>query len=228
MTVDEATVDARIDALVDAGVLTEDDETGELATADDFERDRHVYYDTYLDLDEAEFHRAVADAFDLESAAAAADHVERYEVTREEFATYLTLHATLEGRSTTEVAEMASIVTEVGPQSPVPDALVELDDESVTDYLTTNDRVVVTVWKRGCAPCDATKEDLDDVLAAVPDDASVAGLDGEQCPAFCREYEVNAAPAVALFEDCEVLDVTTGRPKPEALAERCATLYGDA
>ncbi|SFR93645.1 Thioredoxin [Halomicrobium zhouii] len=221
----EAQVDSYVDALVAKGVLVEDDVTGELATTDEFEQDRHVYYDTYLDVTEAEFHQAVADTFGFDSAEAAAEHVERHEVTREEFATYLTLYATLEDCSVAELAEMASIVTEVGPQSPVPESVVELDDECYGDFLTTHNRAVVTVWKRGCAPCDAMKEELDDVLAAFPGDARVAGLDGEQCPGFCKEYEVNAAPAVVLFEDCEMLDVRTGRTKPETLAEWAADVY---
>jgi len=73
-------------------------------------------------------------------------------VTREEYATYLTLYASLEDCSVAELAEMASIVTEVGPQSPVPDDVVELDDECYGDFLTTHNRAVVTVWKRAVPP----------------------------------------------------------------------------
>lgn len=222
---DATQIDEYVDTLVAEDVLVEDERTAELATTADFESDRHVYYDTYLSIEEAEFHQAVADTFGLDSPEEAAEYVEEFDVSREEYATYLTLYSTLDDYPRDELAEMAAIVTEVGPQSPVPDSLAELDDDSFADFVADNDRAVVTVWKRGCAPCDAMKEELGEVLAAFPDDASVAGLDGEQCPGFCKEYEVNAAPAVAPFEDGELLDVRTGRTKPETLAEWCEELY---
>ncbi|WP_436927294.1 thioredoxin family protein [Halosimplex amylolyticum] len=224
---DERTVDTHIDALVDEGVLDYDEASDEVWTTDDFEQNRHVYYDTYLDVDEEEFHRSVADAFDLPSTEAAADRVDRLDVSREEFATYLTLYARLDGYDTGELAEMAGIVVEVGPDSPVPDAVAELDDDSYADFLAEHDRAVVTVWKRGCAPCEGMKSDLDEILAAFPDDAAVGGLDGEQCPDFSRTHEVNAAPAVVFFADGDRLDVVTGRTSPDPLAERVADLYGD-
>ncbi|MFC7138921.1 thioredoxin family protein [Halosimplex aquaticum] len=226
-TTDERRIDAHVDALVDEGVLDHDEATDEVWTTDDFERDRHVYYDTYLDVDEEEFHRSVADAFDLPSTEAAADRIDRLDVSREEFATYMALYARLEGYDTGELAEMAGIVVEVGPDSPVPDGVTELDDDSYADFLADHDRAVVTVWKRGCDPCEEMKAELDEILAALPDGAAVGGLDGEQCPDFCRTHEVNAAPAVVFFDDGDRLDVVTGRTSPASLAERVAELYGD-
>ncbi len=222
---DEPTVDAHIDALVDEGVLDHDEATDEITTSDDFEQSRHIYYDTYLDVDEAEFHRSVADAFDLPSPEAAAERVDRLQVTREEFATYLTLSARLDGYGVEELAQMANIVAEVGPDSPVPGAVTELDDDSYAEFLADHDRAVVTVWKRGCAPCEGMKEELDEILSALPADAAVGGLDGEQCPDFCREHKVNAAPAVVFFEDGDLLDAVTGRTSPGPLGERAAELY---
>lgn len=222
---DATEVDKHVDALVEADVLIEDETTGELATTDEFEADRHVYYDTYLSMEDEEFHQSVAETFDLESADEAAEYVEEYDVSREEFSTYLTLYAQLEEYAREDIAEMAAIATEVGPQSPVPDSLAVLDDEGYQEFLVDNDRAIVTVWKRGCAPCDAMKDELGEVLGAFPEDASVAGLDGEQCPGFCKEFEVNAAPAIALFADGEVLDVKTGRMKPENIAEWCEEQY---
>ena len=220
----ESRLDDHIDALCAEGVLVHDEETDMLATTDDFEDDRHIYYDTYLSVDDEEFHRSVAEAFDLESATAAAERVERLDVTREEFATYMTLYARLDGYDTATLAEMASLVVEVGPQSPVPDAVTALDDESYAAFVSEHDRAVVTVWKRGCAPCEGMKSELDEIRDVLPE--AVGGLDGEQCPEFCKTYEVNAAPAVVFFEDGEALDVVTGRTSPGPLAERAADLYG--
>lgn len=225
---DESRLDELVDELCAAGVLDHDPETDLLTTTDAFEGDRHVYYDTYLSLDEDEYHQSVAEAFDLPSAEAAAERVDRLDVNREEFATYMALYARLDGYSTETLATMAGIVVEVGPDSPVPDAVTELDDESYGEFLAANDRAVVTVWKRNCAPCEGMKSELDEILAGLPEGVVVGGLDGEQCPGFCREYEVNAAPAVAFFEDGDLLDVVTGRTSPDPLAERAASLYGTA
>ncbi|PSQ23212.1 thioredoxin [Halobacteriales archaeon QS_9_67_15] len=222
---DERTIDARIDALVEEDVVDHDEETDELTTTDDFEEHRHIYYDTYLSMADPEFHEAVADEFGLPSPEAAAEHVSELEVTREEFATYLTISARLDGYDVEELTQMAGIAVEIGPKSPVPEAVQHLDDDSWPAFVGDNDRAVVTVWKRGCAPCDAMKEEIDEVLAGLPDGTAVGGLDGEECPEFCRDNEVNAAPAVAFFEDGECLDAVTGRTSPGSLAERAAELY---
>jgi hypothetical protein len=223
---DESTVDAHVDTLVAEGVLDHDEATDRVTTTDDFEHRRHVYLDTYLDLDDAEFHESVADAFDLPSAEAAAERVDELGVSREEFATYLALSAHLDGYGVGELTQMAALVTEVGPKSPVPDALDELDDDSWERFVAEHDRAVVTVWKRRCEPCEAMKEEIGELLAALPDDAAVAGLDGESCPDFCRENEVNAAPGVAFFADGDLVEAVTGRRSPGPLGERAAELYG--
>nr|WP_135364719.1 thioredoxin domain-containing protein [Halosimplex halophilum] len=223
---DESTVDAHVDTLVAEGVLDHDESTDAVATTDGFEHRRHVYLDTYLDLDDAAFHESVADAFDLPSAEAAAERVDELGVSREEFATYLALSAHLDGYGVGELTQMAAIVAEVGPQSPVPDALDELDDGSWGAFVADHDRAIVTVWKRRCEPCEAMKEEVDELLAALPDGVAVAGLDGESCPDFCRENAVNAAPAVAFFADGDLLEAVTGRRSPGPLGERAAELYG--
>lgn len=226
LPMDESTADAHIDTLVEAGVLDHDEETDELATTDAFHADLHVYLDTYLSLDEAEFHRSVADAFGLDSPEVAAEHVEENEVSREEFATYLALSARLDGVDTATLAEMAAIVVEVEPKSPVPEAVTPVDDDSYEAFVADNERAIVTVWKRNCSPCEGMKDEIDEILAGLPDDAAVAGLDGEQCPDFCRSQEVNSAPSVVFFEDGEQLDVVSGRTSPGPLADRAAELYG--
>ena len=223
---DESTLNAHVDALLAEGVLDHDEATDEIVTTDDFEHRRHVYLDTYLDVTDAEFHEGVADAFDLDSAEAAAERVDELGVTREEFATYLALSAHLDGYGVGERTEMAGIVVQVGPQSPVPEALEQLDDDGWAAFVADHDRAVVTVWKRRCDPCEAMKGEIDDILAALPDGVAVAGVDGEACPDFCRENEVNAAPAVAFFADGEVLEAVTGRRSSGPLGERAAELFG--
>lgn len=213
------------ETLREEAVITVDEETDEVATTEDFESSRGVYYDTYTGISDEEFHESVADVFGLESAAVAADRVAELEISRSEFATYMTLKATLDGYTVEELTRMAQMVTDVGPSSPVPDELEHLDDDSYEAFVDENDRAIVTVWKLFCDPCTAMKERLDDVLAALPDDVAVAGLAGEDCPDFCATTDVNAAPAFVFFEDGEKVDAITGRTDPEPLAERAADTF---
>lgn len=209
------------------GVVAVDDEDDTVATTDDFEAAREVYYDTYVMMGDAEFHQSVADVFGLESAAAAAERVEELEVSRGEFATFLTLRSVVDGEyPLDQLTRMARMATELGPSTPVPDGVEHLDDDSYEAFVEATDRAVVTVWKLFCDPCEAMKDQFEEVLAAFPEDVPVGGLDGEKCPTFCGEAGVNAAPAIVMFEDGEVVDVVTGRTDPGPLEERVADVYG--
>jgi thioredoxin-like negative regulator of GroEL len=86
---------------------------------------------------------------------------------------------------------------------------------------------VVTVWKTGCHPCEAMKEDLDEILDRVPDGVAVAGVDGEAVPSFRLAYGVDSAPAVLAFEAGELVDSLSGRRSPVALERFFADVYGD-
>lgn len=219
--------EALLDALHEEGVVHIDEETDEVNTTEEFEADRQVYYDTYVTMGDAEFHESVADVFDLDSAAEAADRVAELDVSREEFATFLTLQSNVDGSYTTvELTTMAEMATELGPDTPVPDGVEHLDDDSYEAFVDAHERCVVTVWKLFCEPCDAMKARLDDVLAAFPDDAPVGGLAGERSPGFCQSVGVNAAPAFVLFEDGDAVEIITGQTDPSALSERATEVYG--
>lgn len=227
MQQNEYTMDDLFDELVESGVFElEDEETEAVTVSLDYERSRRVYHDTYMDVSEDEYHRSIAEVFGLESADEAAERVDELGVSREEFVNFMALRSELEGYTADQLARMASMVTEVGPSSPVPESLEELDDETYEAFLADNDRAVVTVWMLFCEPCKAMKGDLDEVLAAIPSGVAVGGLDGEKCPEFCRDAEVNVAPAFVLFEEGEKVDEVTGRTDPEPLAERITTVLG--
>ncbi|MBX0324127.1 thioredoxin family protein [Halomicroarcula sp. F13] len=213
-----------LETLVEEDVVTVDPETDLVSTTDEFESHRSVYYDTYLTMPDAEFHESVADVFGLPSAEAAAERVAELEVSREEFATFLTLRSRLEGYDQSELTVMAQLATEAGPSTPVPDGVEHLDDDTWAEFVD-RDRAIVTVWKMFCDPCEAMKDELDDVLATF-DGIPVGGVDGEQCPEFCRSVGVNAAPGFVFFEDGEPIEIVTGRTDPDALAARADEVYG--
>lgn len=214
-----------LDVLVDEDVLEVDPETDEVGTTESFELAREIYLDTYLEVPDEVFNETIADVFGLESAAEAAEHVDELGITREEFANYMALQSVLEGVGHDEVAAMANLVTEVGPASQVPAAVERLDDESYRSFLDENDRAVVTVWRRNCSPCDSLKAELDEVLAALPEGAAVGGVDGEDVIDFRDEFDVDAAPAILLFEGGELLEKLTGYTDPATLAETVDALY---
>ncbi|GCF13369.1 hypothetical protein Harman_13040 [Haloarcula mannanilytica] len=220
--------EALLDALETEGIVVIDAETDAVSTTEAFEADREVYYDTYVTMADAEFHESVADVFGLDSAAEAAERVEDLGVSREEFATFLTLRSTVEDSYTTaELTTMAQMATELGPETPVPDGVEHLDDDSYEAFVDAHERCVVTVWKLFCDPCEAMKAQLDDVLAAFPDGVPVGGVAGERSPEFCQSVGVNAAPAFVLFENGEPVERITGRTDPSALAARVEEVYGN-
>ncbi|WP_336337552.1 thioredoxin family protein [Haloarcula brevis] len=224
---DAQSPEALLDALESEDVVAIDAETDEVSTTAAFEADREVYYDTYVTMADAEFHESVADVFGLDSATEAAERVAELDVSREEFATFLALRSAVDGDYTTvELTTMAQMATELGPETPVPDGVEHLGDDSYEAFVDAHDRCVVTVWKLFCDPCEAMKGELDEVLAAFPEGVPVGGIAGEQSPEFCRSVGVNAAPAVVLFEDGEPVERITGRTDPEPLAERVAEVYG--
>ncbi len=216
-----------LESLRSEGVVVVDPETDAVTVTESFAADREVYYDTYLSVSDENFHASVADVFDLGSAADAADRVSELAVTREEFATFLTLRSAVDSDYTLpELTRMARMVAELAPSTPVPGAVAHLDDDSYEAFVADEERAVVTVWKLFCDPCDAMKEDLDAVLSALPADAPVGGVDGERCPEFCRDVGVDAAPAIVLFDDGDPVETITGRTDPEPLAERVTEVYG--
>lgn len=216
--------EALFETLVEGGVLSVDEDT--VTTTSEFEDTRGIYHDSYMSVDNDVFHRAVADIFGFESMEKAAERAESQDVTREQLVAYLALDDHLDGSQTTEeLARMAVVITELGPGTPVPDAVETLTDEEYKEFVSAHDRAIVTVWKHHCDPCEAMKEDLDDILDGIPDEVAVSGIDGESCVEFRREYGIDAAPALVLFEDGEFREGFTGRATPERVETACAGVY---
>lgn len=221
---DELTPEERFDILEDEGVVTVD-EDGTVTLTMEFESTRGIYHDSYIDIDEAEYHQAVSDVFGIDPDEAA-DRLDELGVSREQFIALLALNSHVEGEyPLVERAHMAMMISDVAPPSPVPNEIEELDDDSYEAFLATNERAAVTVWKRFCAPCRDMKDELEETLAAFPNEVSVAGVNGEETPGFCRTFGVEAAPSVLLFEDGELVESLRGYQPPRAIEEACSDAY---
>lgn len=212
-----------LDRLIDAGVVDEHPD-GTLVTTGEFESARRVYRDSYADADDAAFRQTVAETFGV-SAETAAERIDAGEITRDDLIAYLSLRALLDGVDDEQLAIMATLVTELSPESPVPDGVETLDDDTWAAFLDAHPDAVVTVWRHDCAPCQALKDDLDEILAALPERVAVAGVDGESVPDFRRTFGVDAAPAVCCFRDGDLDAVLTGRQSPSAYAEQFDDCY---
>jgi len=214
----------RLDILEDEDVVAVE-EDGSVYLTIDFESTRGIYHDSYIDVPEDEYHQAIADVFGI-APEEAGDRIDELGVTREQFIALLALNSYVDGEyPLLERAHMAMMITDLAPESPVPDSISELDDDSYESFLDVNDRVVVTVWKRFCSPCRRMKDELDAVEAALPADAELAGLDGESTPEFRRAFDVEAAPSVLFFEDGELVESLRGYQSPGSIEAVCADVY---
>ena len=217
--------EARFEYLVDRDVLVERDD-GTVVTDDDFQSTLEVYEDSYLDESDETFAETVASEFDL-SPEEAADRIEETGMTREELATFLALRSYLDDpdRSRDELALMAAMVEGVGPGSPVPSALTEVGDEDYEAYVEERGDVVLFVFTRNCAPCDALKEDLPEILEAAPDGVDFAGVNGDEAPAFRRAFEVSVAPTTLAFVGGDLDSTIEGRRPLPRLLDAVEDLY---
>lgn len=220
---DEAETDRLLDALVEAGVLVED-ERG-LATTPAFEDTRGIYYDTYADASEEVFVSSVAEVFGLDPDEAAA-RIEELGITREGFVTYLALQSHLDDPpAQPELAAMARLAAEVGMDA-VPPGVARVTDDDYAAFLDEHGDVVLTVWSYPCSPCEELKADLDEVRAAAPEGVAFAGADGSEVPDLRREFGVEAAPTTLLFRAGDLVETLRGYQSPAAMADAFDEVYG--
>lgn len=222
MTVGDLHTDpeARLDYLVEHGVVEETPD-GELRLTAGFAETQDIHHDTYGDISEERFHRVVADVFDVSE-----ERAREQEVSREELVAFTALQSDLEEPPDRDaLALLAALVAQLTPPSAVPDGMRELTDETYESFLADRDAVLV-VWKRVCTPCDLMKEELDEIRAGAPDSVAFAGLDGDEVPAFRREFEVTAAPTTLLFADGELVERFEGKPEVETFHEAFAEAFG--
>lgn len=216
--------DARYQFLLDNDVFLE--EGGSVAVTESFDATRGIYRDSYADASDERFHETIAELFDLSVDEAEAQAAE-LGVTRAELVAYLSLRSHLDDPpEPTALVQLAAMVSDVAPESPVPETLPELTDDDYELFLDDNPDTVVFVWKLHCEPCDEMKADLEEIRAVAPEGVAFAGVDGESAPAFRRDFDVDAAPATLTFADGSFVEAVEGRRSPSQLAEMFENAYG--
>ncbi|MEF8853938.1 MAG: thioredoxin family protein [Haloarculaceae archaeon] len=217
--------ETRLAFLEDAGVLavSEDDE---VTTTVPFEDTRSIYLDTYTEVSQGQLVETVADLFGV-SPEAARERIEADEITANEVATYLSLRSFLDVDLPVEsLALLAELVAPVGIGSPVPADMRELTDQTYREGIEEAGDIVVFVWKYPCDPCRRMKGELPTLLHALPADLATAGVDGDSVGEIRREFDVDTAPSVLLFEDGDLVDVHEGYTSLANIAEAIGDAYG--
>ena len=217
--------EARLEYLLECGVLEERGD-GSIVVGDSFHAELEVYEDSYLDVSEEQFAATVGSVFGLDQADAA-ERIEATGMTRRELATFLALRAHLDDseRTRDELALMAGMVADVGPASPVPEGMTEVTDETFEAYIEEHGDVVAFVFQRHCVPCEAMKEELPELLSAVPDHVAVAGVDGDEAVEFRRANRVGVAPTTLLFEGGDLVVTLEGRKPVDDLVGAVESVY---
>jgi len=219
--------EARLEYLVEAGVLELEGEA--VTTTAAYEDTRSIYADTYAEdeVEDDEIVDTIVELFDVEEEAAR-EQFEAGEVTRHDVVTYLSLRSFLERELPIEIlALLTEIVAQVGFGSPVPEGMRELSDEDYREFIDAAGDAVVFVWKYPCDPCRRMKGEVPRLLEQLPDTVAVAGVDGESVVEFRREFEPEAAPAVLLFADGELVETLRGYTAPADLVEALGEVYED-
>lgn len=199
-----------LDTLIAAGAVDESAD-GTLTTTEPFEKVLSLYHDVYGSVSTEEFHTTVTDLFGIDPAVVET-RIDELEIDRTDVVAYLALKSFFERPVDQELlAVMAEVVVEITPSSCVPDVITELDDDSYASFLDANPDAVLTVWRRFCDPCEAMKEDLEDVLDRLPAGVTIAGVDGEATDNFCRTFDVGSAPTLLCFADGELVEIESGR-----------------
>ncbi len=218
--------EARIDYLVERDVLVER-EDGTIVTSDEFQSALGVYEDSYLDSPDESFVETVASVFDLDPNDAA-ERIEETGMTRRELATFMALRSYLDDpdRTRDELALLTDMVDGVGPDSPVPSDLPEIDDDGYEAYVDRHGDVVVFVFTRNCRPCDALKADLPEIVEGAPDSVSFAGVNGDDAPSFRRAFDVSVAPTTLVFVDGDLVDRVEGRKPVSTVVDVLDDAYG--
>jgi len=219
--------EARYEYLLDTGVFIEEAD-GTVAVTESFDATRGVYRDSYGDASDERFHETLAELFGLSVDEAEAQAAE-LGVTRDELVAYLSLQSYLDDPpEQTALVQLAAMVSDVSPASPVPDSMPELTDDDYDAFLADNPNAVVLVWKLHCAPCDEMKAELGEIRAAAPEGVAFAGVDGESVAEFRREFDVDAAPATLTFADGAFVEAIEGRRSPSQLADMFENAFGSS
>ncbi len=97
-------------------------------------------------------------------------------------------------------------IEEPPDEAGVPEGFTPIRGEEIEAFLTRNPTAVLYFWGYDCDPCDALKQDFEELQkdGEVPDHVALAAICGEECYDLIRErYQVAVAPTTIFCVDGE-------------------------
>jgi len=109
-----------------------------------------------------------------------------------------------------------------------PDAFLPVRGDRLPLLFEVYDRAIVYIWREDCRPCDAVRNDLDEIFSDQPDDLGLFSVFGPDWAAPLQEkYDVTGGPTTLFIEDGRIDYRVYSAPPPSHLFRECRR-YTDA
>ena len=94
--------------------------------------------------------------------------------------------------------------------------MVDLDSSTFSDFIQSEEIVLVDFWAEWCGPCKSLAPELDKIASR---GVSVGKVDVDTNSDLAMEYQIMSIPAVLAFKNGEVVNKTVGAMSADKLTE---------